>query len=178
MLFRSEKARKIREAIELNIFSHSEKISNPEKKANIDIQPSKIPDLSISDKSDLNKTISSQNNTEIPSQRVAHVRFTNQPATPVLKERQTEVSAPKQLIKRTASKKSLSSNKNQNFNNSSKKIHNTKSNLNKSSGFLRHIFTILIAGTIGFSLGIITFSKKSKEPVYQIQKKSAPIGSK
>ncbi|MFM9152510.1 MAG: hypothetical protein ACKOPC_02700, partial [Methylocystis sp.] len=60
-----EKTRKIREAIELNIFGHSETISNPEKNTNIDTQPSKIPDLSISEKSDLNKTISSQNNTEI-----------------------------------------------------------------------------------------------------------------
>ena len=126
----------------------------------------------------LDRTAAPLKSNEISNERIAHIRFTNQPVTPVIRNNQRHVTPPEELIKKSSLEKSTAPNRPVKINSLTKRKKNLVSDIKKSNGYFRFVSTILLAGTIGFVLGIITFSKSPNTKIYPNVVKSRPVMNK
>lgn len=174
-----EKTRQAREATDFDIKNQStHKIASPEKSTDNPTQLNEIINPQKINEPIFNKTATPLKSAEISNQRIAHIKFTNQPVTPEVRKNQRQDSVPQHTIKKSALVKSTTPNRLTKLDTSKKKKQNSYSDLKKSNSFFRFVSTILIAGSIGFILGIITFSKSTNTKIYQNGVKSRPIVNK
>ena len=174
-----ERARQTSETIDLNVKSKlAKKIEAPKKNSdntnetNNAVKPQK-PNESI-----LDRTAAPLKNNEVSNERIAHIRFTNQPVTPVIRNNQRHVTPAEELIKKSSLEKSTAPNRPVKINSLGERKKNPDIDLKKSNGYFRFVSTILLAGTIGFMLGIITFSKGPNTKFNPNGVKSRPVMNK
>jgi len=174
-----ERTRQAREATDLNVKSKSaQKIESLEKNSdntnqiNNAVKPQK-PDESI-----LDRTAAPLKSNEVSNERIAHIKFTDKPVTPIIRNNPRHVTPPEKLIKKSPLENSTSLNRPVKINNFSKRKKNSDSDLKKSNDIFRFISTIMIAGTIGFVLGILTYSKGPSTKIYPNGVKSRPVMNK
>ena len=174
-----ERTRQAREAIDLNVKSKSaQKIESPEKKSENTNEINNAVKAQKPNDSILDRTTIPLKSAEISNERIAHIKFTNQPVTPVIRNNQRQVTAPEKLTKKSSLEKSTAPIRPVKIDNLNKSKKISDSDLNKSNGYFRFIFTTMIAGTIGFMLGIITFSKSPNTKIYPNGVKSRPVMNK
>ena len=174
-----ERTRQTREAIDLNVKSQlAKKIEVTEKNTDNTNEINNAVNPQQPNESILDRTAAPLKSNDISNERIAHIRFTNQPVTPVIRNHQRHVTPTEELIKKSSLEKSTAPNRPVKISSSTKRKKNPVSDLKKSNGYFRFVSTILLAGTIGFMLGIITFSKSPNTKFYLNGVKSRPVMNK
>ena len=174
-----EKTRKARESIDLNAKNHStQKIESLEKRVDNTVELNNVSNPRKLDDPILDKTATPHKGAVISDQRIAHVKFTNQPVNPVIRNNQRQATSPEKLNEKSLLEKSSLPDRPVKIHKLNKRKRISDSDIRQSNGYFRFISTILIAGTVGFMLGIITFSKSPNTKTYPNGVKSRPIMNK